>query len=83
VKSFCVIESNDWPGAAGAVDHQHVAGKHAIASEQAYRIGRMARGEEHAHLEVADAEDVSVVNVNLNVRRRRETMHRDRRSCEL
>ena len=43
----------------------------------------MARREQHAHLEVADAEDLAVVNVNLYVRRRRKTMHRDRRSSQL
>src|SRR4029077_8604260 len=46
----------------------------------------MARREHHAHLEVADAEDLAVVNVNLDVRRGRKMMHRDRRSgqlCEL
>ena len=66
-------------GAAGAVDEQDVAGEDAILREQADRIRRVARRVEDAEFFVADLQHLAVFDMDCDVRRGREKMHRDRR----
>src|ERR1700685_1320998 len=65
-------------GASGSVDEQYVTGEDAILREQANRIRRVARSMEDAQFFTA-LQQLTVFDVDTDVWRRRQTMHRDGR----
>ena len=61
------------------MDEQHVAGEDAILREQANRIRSVAGSMEDAEFVVADFQLLTVLDVDADVRSRRQTMHHDGR----
>src|SRR5579862_1698753 len=70
-------------GAPGAMDEQDIAGEDAVLREQAYRIRSVAGRVEDAEFLVANRQRLTVFDMDTDVGSRRETMHYDRRACQL
>src|SRR5271170_3212402 len=64
-------------GAPGTVDEEDIAGENAILGENADRVRRVAGSMQHADILVAELERLAVLNMNSDVRRRRQKMHGD------
>ena len=59
------------------MNQQNVARKNTILSVEADRVGGVPRRVQNAHRKITNLDDLAVLDVNFDVRRRCTAMHRD------